>query len=127
MPGRSGVVTPDRGVGMILASPIKRLVSLNDSLRQRVPLVWTARDPAGAVGIAIVQQPDLALVDDDLPMMSGFDAACLIRSYAPKSRVVLFTDDRRSLERAAAEGVMTTGTDFSPQHLLQVVEAALAA
>lgn len=115
------------GVGLVIASRMTRMGGLHDSLQKRLPRVWAARDPAGALGLAIVNQPDLVLIDDDLPMVSGLDAALILKMYTPRSEIVLFSDDQQSLGRAGEAGIRTSEADFSVDHVLSVIDAVLAA
>jgi CheY-like chemotaxis protein len=112
------------GLGLVVASRISRMSALHDALHERLPQVWSARDPAGALGLTIVNQPDITVVDDDLPVMTGLDMAVLIRSYAPASRVVLFTDDTGAARQAEMEGVATGRASFSVDDILAAIDAA---
>lgn len=113
------------GIGMVLARRISRVALLHDVLREQLPKVWSTRDPVDAVGIAIVHQPDVTLIDDDLTAMSGLDAAWLIRAYAPHSRLVLFTRGREALGRARGDGFDTRERDSSHDQVRAAVEDAL--
>ena len=120
-------LTARSGVGLVVASRMTRMGGLHDSLQKRLSRVWAARDPAGALGLAIVNQPDIVLVDDDLPMVTGLDAALTIKTYTPRSEIVLFSDDNESLSQAGRAGLRTSQADFSVDHVLSVVDALLAA
>jgi DNA-binding NarL/FixJ family response regulator len=69
----------------------------------------------------------LAVLDDDLPMMAGLDAAVLIRSYAPSARVVLFTEDPAARRAGEAEGITVAEALFSAEHIAAVIRDAMAA
>jgi DNA-binding NarL/FixJ family response regulator len=52
----------------------------------------------GREGVAVVQaaQPDLVLLDLDMPMMGGLDALPLLREAAPGAQIVVLSSFRRS-------------------------------
>ncbi len=49
-------------------------------------------DGADALGINIVEQPDVAILDNELPHHAGTEVAELLRLYAPLTRCVLLAD-----------------------------------
>lgn len=114
------------GLGLVVASRMSRVASLHEALHERLGRVWTARDPADAVGLAITTQPDVALVDDDLPVMSGLDTAVLIRCYAPESSVLLFTDDEETVRVAALHEIAVSRPLFSPGAVLAALDRLVA-
>ena len=118
-------VTVHPGAGLVLARRISRVAVLHHALSEHLPKVWSARDPADAIGITTVRQPDITLVDDDLTLMSAIDAAALIRAHAPGSRVVIFTRNQRTVARARRIGITTCGLDSSHDQVRAVVEATL--
>jgi DNA-binding NarL/FixJ family response regulator len=69
-------------------------------------VVGSASDGRRAVDLAIDLQPDIAVVDLMMPVMSGFDAIPLIRSGAPATRIVVLSavDDASSRKRAVEAG-----------------------
>jgi len=60
------------------------------------------------VPAAVVTQPDVALVDIELPGQNGLDAAHALRKHLPSCRVVIVTTFGRSgyLQRAMASGAV---------------------
>ena len=94
------------GVGLVTAGHLQHVGELHHALHQRLPRVLSARDPVVALGLAIVTQPDVALVADydDLPAISGLEAALLIQQCAPNASVMLFTSDPEADARARASG-----------------------
>lgn len=115
------------GFGFALASRIHRIGALHEGLHRRFPVVWTARDPASALGITIMNQPDVALVDDELPIMSGLEAIGLLTNYAPETRFVLFTSDERAEAEAKRKGIPIGSPDGSLEKIVSVIDGALAA
>jgi DNA-binding NarL/FixJ family response regulator len=58
-----------------------------------VRLIGEAADGAEAVQKAVEFQPDLILLDSDLPKLSGIDAARQIRKVVPKSKILFVSQD----------------------------------
>ena len=50
-----------------------------------------ASDGAEAVGYALVEQPDLAILDRQMPLLDGIGAAQAIRRYCPRTRTLLLS------------------------------------
>ena len=118
---------PEPGVGLVTAGRLQHVGELHHALSQRLPNVHSARDPALAVGLAILTQPDIALVADDvLPLISGLDTACLIRWCAPEAAVVLFTSDPETDDRARHDGILTSQPLTSADALLATIDELVA-
>ena len=112
------------GVGLVTAGRLQHVGELHHALHRRLPQVLSARDPAVAVGLAIVTQPDVALVADDdaLPAITGLDAALLIQQCAPNAAVLLFTSDRHADARAREVGIATSEPLFSTGEVQSLVD-----
>lgn len=117
---------PDRSVGLVIAIPSVQEL-LHSALSRWVSHVLVAGDPVPGLGLAIAEQPDIVLIADRLPTLSGLDIGCLMRVYAPDTRVVLFTDDRRSRQVASLEGIVTRRLSHSRRRLDAAVDQLLAA
>ncbi len=59
----------------------------------QVRVICEAADGLEAVQKAVEFQPDLILLDSDLPKLSGIEAARQIRKAAPQSRIIFLTQD----------------------------------
>jgi CheY-like chemotaxis protein len=70
-------------------------------------IVGVATDGREAVELVLEHSPQIALLDVEMPRLTGLDAAEVIASYRPATRVVLHTgtDDSRIRDRAAMLGV----------------------
>ena len=60
---------------------------------REVRVVGEAVDGADAVQKAVELQPDLIVLDSDLPKLSGIEAARQIRKIAPKSKILFLSQD----------------------------------
>jgi CheY-like chemotaxis protein len=58
-----------------------------DLALRRIHVVAKLANGAEAVGAVVAEQPDLLLVEDSLPMMSGEDVVREVRSFAPLTRI----------------------------------------
>jgi YesN/AraC family two-component response regulator len=54
-------------------------------------IVGQASNGAEAVQLATQHLPDVALVDVDMPLMSGIEATRLIKNVSPATRVIVFS------------------------------------
>jgi len=109
--------------------PIKLLVADDERLfRQSLKIlletgtdlrvVADAANGQEAVALARETQPDLALLDVDMPRMDGIKAARLIRAVSPRTKLLMLSvhheDDKiRSAIRAGAIGYILKDTDRS--------------
>ena len=67
-------------------------------------LVGIAVDGLDAVRLAVERNPDVVLLDVEMPGLDGFEAASVIRRLVPRARVVLHSGEvsERRRERACA-------------------------
>jgi CheY-like chemotaxis protein len=98
-------------------------VPLLETLRQdtRVQVVAEAMDGADALGLSIIEQPDVAILDEGLPVLSGTEIAEQLRVYAPDTRRVLLVDiDAPTLRlKHAIDAIVPKGVGVSA--LVEVV------
>lgn len=88
---------------------------------QRLDVVGTAYDGAEAVRLAEALQPDLVLMDLDMPRVDGIDATARIRRLLPSVQVVIVTgsDSPQDAARACLAGAVgyltkdVLGPDFA--------------
>jgi CheY-like chemotaxis protein len=75
-----------------------------------ITVVGLVDDGADAVGMAVVEQPDLVLVEARLPSLSGTDVVARVRRFSPRTIVgcqVIDGGEVDQLLRAGAHGVFT--------------------
>lgn len=99
------------GVGLVVADRPDRIGVLHDALHLQLGQVWTAGDAPSATAVAITEQPDIAVIDDELVGCSGFDLALMIKEYSPATSVVLIIDDHfdtDGAQTAVADGAVTS-------------------
>jgi DNA-binding NarL/FixJ family response regulator len=94
-------------------------------------LVGEAEDGNGAVALALEHEPDVALLDVNMPGLDGLGAAEIIRASRPRIRLLLHTGEPLDTARgraAALELPLADKRDIHTtiQHLAQPTEAHLA-
>jgi CheY-like chemotaxis protein len=78
--------TPRRAIVVHRNAWFMDKVAADLALRQ-VEVVAMLSNGAEAVGTVVAEQPDLLLVEDSLPMMSGEDVVREVRTFAPLTRI----------------------------------------
>ena len=99
----------DRAIRVLLADDhgdIIEMLRFAFSVYGSFEVVGSALNGRAAVELAVDLQPDIALVDLMMPVMSGFDAMPKIRSGAPGTRIVVLSavDDANSRKLALEAG-----------------------
>ena len=98
-----------------------------------VEVVGMFEDGADAAGTVVVEQPDLVLVEDRLPTLSGIELVRRVRTFAPLAVVgaqCLDSSAVRELTEAGAQAVFTRSippTEIADQLLACLASAADAA
>jgi DNA-binding NarL/FixJ family response regulator len=92
-------------------------------------VVADARSSDEALAAAIKHQPDVAVLDIDMPGVAAFDAAATIQARSPRTRIIFlsaFTHDRyiEAALRCGALGYVTKNEP--PDRVLKAVRAVAA-
>jgi DNA-binding NarL/FixJ family response regulator len=89
---------------------LRMRLELEDDLR----VLGEAADGSEGLDLASLLQPDVVILDVEMPVMDGFAAATALSSRAPRAHAVMLTlhDDSQTRARAAASGVQ----DFVAKH-----------
>ena len=102
--------------------------TLTDLLTADGYRVSTAVDGAAALSCVVEQQPDLVLLDVDMPRLRGVDALVAIRALSPTTRVIVMSGkaDLDEAKRALAAGAFDYVTKpFDLAYLDQAIRTAV--
>lgn len=70
---------------------IRQLVRINLELDDRFEVVGESRDGVETISVVRHVDPDVVLIDLDMPRLSGLEAARRIRSIRPEVKVIVFS------------------------------------
>jgi two-component system chemotaxis response regulator CheY len=94
----------------------------------RFEVVSEAEDGAAAVALALVDQPDVLVLDHELAHLTGLEVARKIAEQGPGAVVILLTGDERveSEARATVQGVRGKSGGFAwlPDALSALIDAS---
>jgi EAL domain-containing protein (putative c-di-GMP-specific phosphodiesterase class I)/DNA-binding NarL/FixJ family response regulator len=93
-----------------------------------IDLVGTARDAGEAIDLAILHEPDVALLDVRMPGGGGSRAAREIRRRSPETRIVALsasTDPRSVVSMVRAGAVGYVGKDRSADEVLRAIHRSV--
>lgn len=107
----------------MLRSGVKQLISLEPSLL----VIGEAGDGITGIKIAEEQDPDLILLDLNMPGMNGFETLDELRKRELSGRIILFTvsnygDDLVSALKRGADGYLLK--DMEPEELIVALKEA---
>ena len=91
---------------------------------RRLGYVVVARDARVALGLAIVTQPDLSIIDASLDVANGSDLATVLPFYAPRTKTLLLTDDHDLATKMQLVEVELMSRQFSDQAPLSWISNA---
>ncbi len=117
------------GKQLILVADDDRLVlaTIASSLRETGFEVIEARNGQDAVDLARDKRPDLALLDINMPNMTGIEAALILKTELDVNTVFLTAYDNKALIEEAVEngalGYLVKPLDF--RNILPTIKAAL--
>lgn len=107
----------------MLRNGVKQLISLEPSLL----VIGEAGDGATGIKIAEEQDPDLILLDLNMPGMNGFETLDELRKRELSGRIILFTvsnygEDLVSALKRGADGYLLK--DMEPEELIVALKEA---
>src|SRR5439155_1459048 len=91
---------------------LKSLIKEEDTLE----LVGEAADATEGLRLARRHQPDLIVLDNEMPVRTGIDALPSFRAETPGARIVMFSLDTTARERALAAGAHVFVSKDAPMH-----------
>jgi two-component system nitrate/nitrite response regulator NarL len=121
---------PKKRVLVVDDSPIVRsMVRRLFESEANCEIAGEAENGREAVAKAAKIKPDLIILDLSMPVMSGLDAAPLLRKVLPETRLILFTEHHgREVERLAlAAGIQAVvSKDQAASELIPHAQALLS-
>jgi two-component system response regulator DesR len=94
----------------------------------RIMVVGTAADGQAAVDLACEQRPDIVLMDIEMPVMNGIDAAEAIRERAPGVRVIMLSGSAATQDvsraRTAGAAAYVTKDQIAGDLVRAILDAA---
>jgi hypothetical protein len=112
------------GVALAASARMSALLHVKDLLGTQVGRVTGASDAGTALGLVIVTQPDLAIIDESLELAKGTDLAVVLPLYAPQTKALVLTDDAGRSRELRAIGFDVHGEDADDVALLQWIDGA---
>lgn len=127
----------DRVCPPALAAPTRVMIVDDDQDIRLLLRIWLEGDPEfeiageavdghGAIELARLTRPDVAVLDVEMPGMSGIQALPLIQKVAPDCAVVVFSASEKRCEALAAGAMTYLGKEVSLRGVLEAVRAAAA-
>ncbi|NMT62051.1 two-component system response regulator NarL [Marinobacter orientalis] len=107
----------------LLRQGIKQLIEMEDDMQ----VVGEASNAADGIRLAQQLEPDLVLMDLNMPEMNGIEALKKLREESISSRIIMFTvsdheDDVVAALRAGADGYLLK--DMEPDDMIQQLHQA---
>jgi DNA-binding NarL/FixJ family response regulator len=100
----------------LFAEALKAMLAHADGLE----IVGCAQNGAEAVSLVATLRPDLALLDLDMPILDGLDAAReILRGGGTRVILVTGSDDPDDITRARDAGVTVVGKDLPLEELVE--------
>ena len=120
---------PKKRVFVVDDSPIVRcMVRQLFESETNCEVVGEAENGLDAVAKAAFLKPDLIVLDLNMPVMSGLDAAPFLRKVVPETSLILFTvHEGREIERVAfAAGIQAVVSKDHASELIPHAQALLS-
>ncbi len=123
----SGVRQPSLRRTVVVADPGPDDGLVGGLERWGVRVVARVTNGADAVGITVVEQPDVVVVSEPLDMVPADDVVRDVRRYSPQTRVVALAGTRERARACSAAGATVVLDGDVPTaelvgHLLRIVE-----
>lgn len=83
---------------------VRQILRIRLELDDEFCVVAEARDGRNAIMMASMHQPDVIVLDNQMPVMTGLEALPRVKEVAPHARVVMFSSDDDVEWRALAAG-----------------------
>jgi CheY-like chemotaxis protein len=113
-------------IGLLAMTDLGELVGVYQAAAKRRWRIVDAVDGATAIGVAMLTQPDCAVLDANLPTLSGLEVADGLRHYAPRTAVLLLTGDGDIDARARHAGFPTLGKSAPLLDIINAMEHLVA-
>ena len=85
-----------------------------------------ARDGAEAWNMALELNPDVVVLDDDMPMVNGIEVLARLRTEMPQVRIVMNTSDPAAPPIARGFGAECVAKEALPEILLAAIRGSTA-
>jgi len=108
-------------------SIVRQGLRMQLALEPDLKVVGEAENGEEALAVAMQLQPDVVLMDVELPLVDGIRTTAKLRTAAPKSAVVilsLYDDARTRVEAEAAGAVAFVGKQEPGETLLATIRRA---
>lgn len=83
---------------------VRQILRIRLELDDEFRVVAEARDGENAIMMASMHQPDVIVLDNQMPVMTGLEALPRVKEVAPRARVVMFSSDDDLEGKALAAG-----------------------
>ena len=107
----------------VVRAGLEQLLSGGDDIE----IVAAASDGQQAVDLSLEHEPDVVLMDLNMPVLDGIEATRRIRRTRPDARIVVltsFSDRERILDALDAGAIGYLLKDAEPEDLIQGIKAA---
>ena len=105
----------------LFAETLEALLGTDD----RIEVVATAADGREAVRLALEHDPDVTLMDINMPVLDGFEATTRIRAQDPHACVLMLTGSNARTDVARAREAGAAGYVTKDRIAAELIEAIL--